>query len=69
MCWKPANLNLNLQGQIGLETFKVLVLIFFKFHHLEFYLSNSNCLFIIKWLILKIDDLDLDLQGQHEIPA
>ena len=52
---------------LGLETSKMLVLIFFKFSHLEFifilelFMSLSKCNTI---MILTIGNLDLDLQGQ-----
>ena len=39
---KPGDLDLDLQGQIGLETFKLWFLIFFKFNHLEFYLQTGT---------------------------
>ena len=38
MSSKTGDLDLDLQGQIGLETSKILVLILKKFNSLEFYL-------------------------------
>ena len=40
MSSKTGDLDLDLQGQIGPETFKILVLIFLKFNRLEFYLPT-----------------------------
>ena len=37
---KTGDLDLDLQGQIGLETSRIMVLIFFKFKCLEFYLQT-----------------------------
>ena len=43
---KTGDLNLDLQGQIGLEIFKILVLIFLNLP-IRFLSSHLNCLLII----------------------
>ena len=65
MSSKACDLDLDVQGQIGLETSKILVLILKKFNLLEFYLKLE--LFIGHLNVsydLKLGDLDLDLKGQ-----
>ena len=66
MSSKTGDLDLDLQGQIGLETSKILVL-FFLIYPIRTLSSKLNCFFDhlnIAIKILKIDDVDLDLQGQ-----
>ena len=51
MSSKTGDLDLDLHGQIGLESYKILVLIFFKFNCLEFDLQTPTVYLSSKCLI------------------
>ena len=63
---KTCDLEINLQGEIGLQTWKIFVLNFYidPFGIFAFTLKLSIDHLNISQMILKTGDLDLDLQGQ-----